>query len=122
MSTHTKEPWEIRHVNNQPFIAAKPYEGHPYFNRTSTIEVMSDEDYPTKEADARRIVACVNACAGLPQGALDGGWTARGMSEYAIALEQRRDELIAQRDELLAALKAAKETLANRRRSLWRNS
>lgn len=66
MSKHTKEPWEVKYVQGRPFIAAKPYEGHPYFGCTTTIEVMSDEEYPTKEADAHRIVACVNACAGIP--------------------------------------------------------
>ena len=32
-------------------------------------------------------VKCVNACAGLPEGALDGGWTAEGISAYAKKLE-----------------------------------
>lgn len=31
---------------------------------------------------------CVAACAGLPDGALDGGWTAAGMSAYAAKLER----------------------------------
>ena len=30
---------------------------------------------------------CVQACAGLPDGALDGGWTAAEMSAYAKRLE-----------------------------------
>lgn len=54
--------------------------------------------------NCRRIVACVNACAGLPQDALDGGWTALGMSEYAKSVEQ-------QRDDLLAALKESRREL-----------
>jgi len=30
---------------------------------------------------------CVKACAGLLEDALDGGWTARGLSDYAKSLE-----------------------------------
>ena len=41
----------------QIFVAGKPYEGHPYFNRTTTVEITSDEYYPTKESDARLIAA-----------------------------------------------------------------
>ena len=31
---------------------------------------------------------CMKACEGLPDGAIDGGWTATGMSAYAARLEQ----------------------------------
>lgn len=51
----------MKEVGGQPFIAAKPYKGHPYFGVTSTLEVMSDEEYPTKEADAALIVEAVNS-------------------------------------------------------------
>lgn len=33
------------------------------------------------------VQACVNACAGLPEGAIAGGWTALGLSRYAKGLE-----------------------------------
>lgn len=39
------------------------------------------------EADAERLAACWNACDGLSQDALDGGWTAKGLSQYAKSLE-----------------------------------
>jgi hypothetical protein len=61
MSKHTSTPWEVLKINRQYFIAAKPYEGHPYYNRTATVEVLSDEDYPTREADVRFIVEACNA-------------------------------------------------------------
>ena len=54
---HTPGPWEVKEIQGQIFVAGKPYEGHPYFNRTTTVEIMSDEDYPTKEADAHFIAA-----------------------------------------------------------------
>jgi hypothetical protein len=51
INSHTPGDWEVKEVMGQLFIAAKPYEGHPYYNRTRTIEIMSDEEYPTKVAD-----------------------------------------------------------------------
>jgi len=46
------------------------------------------------EKTARRIVACVNACEGLPAGTIDGGWTAAGMSAYARKLEDALNEIL----------------------------
>ena len=47
---------------------------------TSPISRLSED----REAHAEK---CVKACAGLPAGALDGGWTAAGMNAYAKSLE-----------------------------------
>jgi hypothetical protein len=44
--------------------------------------------------NAARIVACVNACKGLSQEALDGGWSSTGLSSYAKSLEKQRDYLL----------------------------
>lgn len=104
MSEHTKEPWHVVNHHDILYVAAKPYEGHPYFNRTTTIEIMSDEDYPTKEADARRIVACVNACAGIATRDLE---TKPLFTDgYMVMFE----EVTKQRDELLAMLKEVEES------------
>lgn len=40
---------------------------------------------------------------GLPQDAIDGGWTAKGISSYAKTLEAERDALRATVDELIDA-------------------
>lgn len=64
VKTRTPGDWRIIEFPGREdrfFIAAKPYEGHPYFERTMTIEIMSDEDYPTKRADAEFIVRAVNS-------------------------------------------------------------
>jgi len=58
------------------------------------------------EANARRLAACWNACDGLPQDALDGGWTALGLSQHAKQLE---DENVA----LKAEVKRLQEMLEN---------
>lgn len=47
------------------------------------------------EADGARIVACVNALAGLSDDALAGGWNYAGQNAYALKLERARDELLA---------------------------
>jgi len=39
------------------------------------------------------IEKCVNACDGLPDGALDGGWTARAMIDYAKKLEEEKSSI-----------------------------
>lgn len=57
---------------------------------------------------ARRIKFCVNACAELPQDALDGGWSALGMSRYVRNIEKQRDELLAALQESTGILEAFK--------------
>lgn len=60
--------------------------------------------YCLSEGDARRISACLNACNGFPDEALDGGWTAKGISRYAKSLERQIEALKASKAELLAEL------------------
>ena len=60
--------------------------------------------YALNEDDARRISACLNACNGLPDEALDGGWTAKGIGGYAKSLERQIEALKADQAELLEAL------------------
>ena len=89
MSKHTPEPWALFEVGD----------GRPHLCPASESDKMSiltiaEEDGVTfacvyKDSDARRIVTCVNACA--------------GMSDPAVEIA----ELKRQRDELLAALGSA---------------
>lgn len=51
-------------------------------------------DLLDKIEDSRHVLA------GLPQDAIDGGWTALGMSNYAKRLETRRNELLLEIDAL----------------------
>lgn len=60
--------------------------------------------YCLSEDDARRISACLNACNDLPDEALDGGWTAKGIGCYAKSLERQIEALKADQAELLEAL------------------
>ena len=91
MSKHTPEPWALFEVGD----------GRPHLCPASESDKMSiltiaEEDGVTfacvyKDSDARRIVTCVNACAGMADPA----------AEIA--------ELKRQRDELLAALNLARD-------------
>ena len=80
---HTKEPWKV----------------------SGTEHIVAGGNYVValdcKPEDARRIVACVNACAGLSTQCLEE--TGGGVEHYIAVIKQR--------DDLLAALEGARESL-----------
>lgn len=101
MSEHTKEPWcvgDTTHENGE-FIetAIMALEGR------AAIAVCLDFGFNNlgmREANARRIVACVNACAGIDTEKLEGvnanKYIAPRISEFLIrSRTQQRDELLA---------------------------
>ncbi|WP_459575862.1 hypothetical protein [Aeromonas enteropelogenes] len=125
MSKHTKEPWVLfevgdRHVHLCPASAAK---------KTSILTV-TEEDGVTFAAvysndDARRIVACVNACRGLPTDELEQNGLVAAVGTQLLKADDRAEgqereihrlanvaanaenqlaDALNQRDELLAAL------------------
>lgn len=55
---HTEEPWELE--KGKPW-AIRP--ARPSFDWIASVQVSNT---PNWEENARRIVACVNACAGIP--------------------------------------------------------
>lgn len=67
------------------------------------------------DANIAHAEKCVAACAGLPVGALDGGWTALGMSSYTKHLEDALNEIVClATDRLANAYVIAGEALALR--------
>ena len=94
--THTPEPWEVvTDCEGQCCWFVQQIGNDDPFHRITKIE--TDED------TARRIVACVNACAGITTEALE-----RELAEehgFVRAFQREREKLIEQRDELLAALR-----------------
>ena len=76
---HTKEPWKV----------------------SGTEHIVAGGNYVValdcKPEDARRIVACVNACAGLSTQCLEE--TGGGVEHY-IAVIKQRDELLAALEEI----------------------
>lgn len=68
--------------------------------------ITGNVGFPSSESDARRIVACVNACEGLSTECLETMPIAENAGEIIERLEKQRDELLAAPtsiDELIAA-------------------
>ena len=87
MSSHTKEPWNGKRIN----LAVHYFES---IGSEIAFTCKSDESM----ANSRRIVACVNACAGIRTEALEH------RAHMLKAADDDIARLTAQRDELLAAL------------------
>lgn len=65
MSAHTPEPWYVAH---HQFIYAAD---HLLVGQTACPPALSDSPVATQAINAERIVACVNACAGIPTSVLE---------------------------------------------------
>ncbi|MCE3262596.1 MAG: hypothetical protein K0R43_1675 [Pseudoduganella sp.] len=51
--------------------------------------MVGEPDDALSRGNAHRIAACWNACQGLTMDHFDGGWTAKGLSRHAKALENQ---------------------------------
>jgi hypothetical protein len=88
MSEHTPEPWDGKEIPLTAAGLARTGLGIVYTNHPATAAEA--------EANARRIVACVNACEGIPTEVLEQmpSGPASLLPMYA-RLEQQRDKLLA---------------------------
>lgn len=107
---HTPEPWSAAHEENEAEwgIDAGKW----------GVAICADAPGDgTAESNARRIVACVNACAGLDTGLLENivdlGESLRSRFDSFGRVER---ELTKQRDDLLAALEECRRAMHNYRR------
>lgn len=94
MSKHTPEPWVLFEVGDR-FKHQCPASS----DKTSILTVVSEDDMHFgavyNDEDARRIVACVNACAGIPSEILElDERTALAYRGYVQKLKSDRDELL----------------------------
>ena len=107
-------------MNDTETPGAHPPKYHPLSRLAVRLGELLDEDHWTeceslvlkawKAGEKERM-----ALAGLPDGALDGGWTAAGMSAYARKLEDALNEiLILQTERIADAYVIAGEALALR--------
>lgn len=114
MTQHTKEPWAVDTDNrdgmewNNHIVSLKS----PHLRICFMAHDGTDENV-RGEANARRIVVCVNACAGIDDPEL---WVAqmRFMDSDHTASLEIIGELTKQRDELLAALKRLEDACDKR--------
>lgn len=99
---HTKEPWQVSRVAS---LNIETEDGVSVASCGGRSDNRIDPEYLYNELqqNARRIVACVNACAGILNNELES-------ISYAQLLESH-NYIQLQRDELLAALKGAEEQL-----------
>lgn len=98
MSEHTKEPWEVWTSNSHIRISADGKDG------SVVCATRAADGMPVlaiKEADARRIVACVNTCAGLGTAMLE----TRSLGDVYADFWNSHREAKQQHDALLAAAK-----------------
>jgi protein-disulfide isomerase-like protein with CxxC motif len=88
MSEHTKEPWAGKEIPLTAVGLARAGFGIVFTNHTATRDEA--------EANARRIVASVNACAGIPTDVLEAmpSGPSSLLPMYA-QIEQQRDKLLA---------------------------
>jgi hypothetical protein len=102
---HTPEPWESRDHGTRTLKVASNVAIHDAGNMT--LAVLPIGGFRVHE-DARRIVACVNACQGLSTEALESGAleSARNYARAAIECLEENEDL----DEV--ALRLARTTLA----------
>ena len=89
MSKHTQEPWKVQH----PHAGQRGWE----IADSSGLNQISQD---VTEANARRIVACVNACAGVDTDLLEDG----ELDKPTMLVMQENKDLKRRCDELLAAL------------------
>lgn len=70
--THTPEPWQVSLTDDTTIV-------HKHSDGTQSVIAETDGDYnepdlwPVMEANARRIVACVNALKGFSTEAIEAG-------------------------------------------------
>lgn len=81
---HTKEPWEARRDPSYYGIASEVYAGDKFILGTGGVHSPSE-----LEANTKRIVACVNACAGITNEALEAGYI-----KHLVETDKKRHEFL----------------------------
>ena len=95
---HTPEPWHLCEVENE---TGRIKHLVPVDSEKMSLLTIVENDQATfaaiyKDEDARRIVACVNACAGIPTYQLTAeNDNPTNLGEVIDAIRNQRDELLA---------------------------
>lgn len=85
MSEYTETPWRVQHPHDGE-------RGREITDNSGLHQVCQD----ITEANARRIVACVNACEGLDTGDLESTGLVSAVGYQLIELTKQRDALLAE--------------------------
>ena len=94
---HTPEPWHLCEVENE---TGRIKHLVPVDSEKLSLLTIVENDQGTfaaiyNDEDARRIVACVNACKGIPTELLERFKTIVGSMDEVSKIEKQRDELLA---------------------------
>lgn len=101
MSEHTKEPWKVGYGPDQCLTVIGTRSDVAWvFNPAVGLNDTS-RSYAVDEANARRIVACVNACQGLDTGDLEATGLVSAVGYQLIGLTKQRDMLLTALEALL---------------------
>ncbi len=90
-------PWSVRQIGQ---YHTDEYLGVEIVDANGEVVADNQKFYPTTitEANARRIVACVNACAGLSAGLLESSGdiasAAKEQARHVASVERQRDQLL----------------------------
>ena len=121
MSNHTPEPWRVGRpgtvVSDTPVPGMGGSDAVEYYGGHLIGESII-------EANARRIVACVNACRGLSTGELEQHGLVSAVGTELAALEDQRDELLLDMQDVLDMLinELHADTAANQAEDMLRLS
>ena len=88
---HTKEPWEARRDPSYYGIVSEVYAGDKFILGTGGVHSPSE-----LEANTKRIVACVNACAGVENDCLEQGyvkWLQQRIVELELSVMNLKEEI-----------------------------
>jgi len=105
---HTQEPWQIEQSEDSDYLRI----GRIDERGIMPFVICSLHD----EANARRIVACVNACAGAEESTLSVINAMGGLGEFWKDVGEANTQLMGikqQRDELLNMLKRTQDSLSH---------
>ena len=110
---HTPEPWRVfSHSWSNTSVLADGFD-HAIcgLDINHATEESQESDEALMGANARRIVACVNACAGIPTEALEDGSARAERDQLREMTGGTFYEIKKQRDELMKALEHQCEVL-----------
>jgi hypothetical protein len=93
MSEHTKEPWKVQKDFNNIFALSHGESGITiHIAKVNNTQVEGGQNEAS--ANAERIIACVNACAGITTEALQAGVIRRLIGRNRIEKDEHGDEWV----------------------------
>lgn len=120
---HTPEPWSFKPLTTKldeeeicGFIIAEPENSDLPSAAIAAVRYQEHDGNDVSQANARRIVACVNACEGIPTEALEMTGSSKVMASVIDLAQEALESGVLM--ELLGALESVTEVAENMREKL----